>query len=107
MGRLKIVCPQNQQLVSVLSEALDPGEAGAIALAHELEADRLLIDERAGRRIAQDYGLKIRGLLGILINAKNQGLISKAEPLVTRLIDEAGFRVSPELRKRALREAGE
>jgi predicted nucleic acid-binding protein len=45
---------------------LDPGEAQAIALANELGADLILIDERKGRRVAKELGLKTVGTLTVL-----------------------------------------
>jgi predicted nucleic acid-binding protein len=106
-GWLEIQAPTNLQLLQVLSQTLDPGEAEAIALAVGLNADRLLIDERLGRRIAASYGLKLRGLLGILIHAKQQGLIPVLKPILDRLINQAGFRVSQALYDRTLQEVGE
>ena len=62
-------------LLQTLQSNLDAGEAEAITLALELSADRLLIDERRGRAIALQSGLKVTGLLGIVIAAKQQGLV--------------------------------
>ena len=45
---------------------LDPGERAAISLAHELIADFLLIDEKAGRRVAREHHLAVIGSLGVL-----------------------------------------
>jgi len=106
-GWLEIQASENFQLIQTLSQTLDPGEAAAIALAVEIKADRLLIDERLGRSIAIQHGLEIRGLLGILVNAKNQGLIPAVQPLLDRLISQAGFRVSQVLYDRTLQESGE
>ncbi|MGB3557770.1 MAG: DUF3368 domain-containing protein, partial [Geitlerinemataceae cyanobacterium] len=94
-------------LVNTLQIQLDPGEAEAISLALELNANRLLIDERLGRSIATQYGLKIRGILGLLINAKEQGLIQVLKPILDDLIDRAGFRVRQDLYDRILQEVGE
>jgi len=106
-GWLEVQVAQDFQLIWALEQTLDPGEAAAIALATELKADRLLIDERLGRRIAMQRGLKVRGILGIIVNAKNEGLLLAAKPLLDRLIHEAGFRVSRALYERTLQQAGE
>jgi uncharacterized protein len=66
-----------------------------------------LIDERLGRNVATQYGLNIRGILGILVNAKEQGIIPAAKPILDRLIHDAGFRVSQALCTRILQESGE
>lgn len=76
---------------------LDPGESEAIALALELRADLLLIDERRGRAEADRLGLKITGLLGILVVAKCRNLITAVKPLIDSMITTSEFRVSSAL----------
>ena len=86
---------------------LDAGEAEAIELAKELHADRLLMDERKGRRIAIQEGIPVIGLLGVIILAKKKGLIPSVGILLGRLESEAGFYLSSDLKAEALRTIGE
>jgi predicted nucleic acid-binding protein len=104
---IEMVQVTNQPLLASLRLDLDEGEAEAIALAVELGADLLLLDERRGRAVASRLGLKFIGLLGILIEAKHEGLIAAIQPILDDLITTAGFWISNQLYSRVLQEAGE
>ena len=84
---IEVSAPQ-QIPPSILDGGLDAGETEAIALALELHPDTLLMDERLGRRLAQRHGLAVTGLLGLLVLAKNSGLIIAVVPLIRELQDE-------------------
>ncbi len=104
-----IVCRDvgDPSVVTALESKLDRGEAEAIALAVELQADLLLMDERLGRAEAARFGLRFVGILGALIEAKAKGLLQQIEPLLDELQNDAGFRISEALRARVLQAAGE
>jgi predicted nucleic acid-binding protein len=98
---------RNQVLVRALLGELDHGEAEAIALAVEVQADVVLLDERRARRVATRLGLNVVGVLGVLVEAKHQALIPHLKPLLDDLITRAGFWVSPQLYERVLQAVGE
>jgi hypothetical protein len=85
---------------------LDRGEAEAIALALELDADLLIVDERLARRYAQHLDLQITGTLGILLKAKERGLVTEIRPLI-HLLRSNRIRLSEDVVQRALELAGE
>lgn len=97
----------NDALTAALQMELDVGEAETIALAVELKADLLLLDESLGRTLASRLGLKFIGLLGVLIEAKDRGLVPSIKPILDSLITKAGFWISDQLYARVLQEAGE
>lgn len=61
------------------------------------KADLVLMDERRGRVIADRFGLKVVGVLGILIEAKARGLLPAVGPVLDALLTVANFRVGPTL----------
>ena len=104
---LEIQAVQNQALVNELRTQINIGEAEAIALAVEVNAARLIIDERLGRQAAKDLGMRIIGVLGMLLLAKRQGLIGTVKPIVDNLINQANFRISSQLYADVLNAANE
>ncbi len=99
--------PTDERLVAELRKELDNGEAEAIALALELKAEALIIDELKGRNKAEEVGLKVIGLLGTLLEAKKRGLIPALQPLMTELTSKAGFKIHPALYQQVLKIADE
>lgn len=97
----------NEALVTALQLELDSGEAQAIALAIELKADLLLLDERRARTVASRFGIKFIGILGVLIESKHKGAISAVKPVLDDLILTAGFWVTQPLYTRILQTVGE
>lgn len=83
-----------------LAQVLDAGEAEAIALAEELQADLVLLDEREGRTIAAQRGLAVVGTVGILERAAARNLINLRDVL-ERLVS-TNFRIAPAVIQEAL-----
>jgi uncharacterized protein len=98
---------ENEALVTALLRDLDKGEAQTIALGIELNADLVLLDEREGRRQAKRFGLKVLGVVGILLAAKEKKFITLIQPELDALRQKAGFYVNEELVISILDLAGE
>jgi predicted nucleic acid-binding protein len=102
----KIDKPGEAHLAKANALSLDPGETAAIALYWEKSADFLLIDERKGRIIAAQNGIKIIGIAGILLAAKNKGLIEAVKPFLDLLLNSSYY-ISNTLYQTALKSAKE
>ena len=85
---------------------LDKGEAEVIVLANEINADLVIIDEKAGREYAEHFGIKLTGTIGVLLKAKELGIINKIEPLLTKM-KENGIWISQKFINKVLEIANE
>ncbi len=94
-------------LADLLGGQLDRGEAEAIAMAVEVRADWLLMDERDGRRVAARAGLRVVGVLGILLKARVDGRIGSLQKAVQKLRSEAHFFIREDLERQLLGSVGE
>lgn len=102
---IKIVEIKNKQIQSFLFD-LDEGEAEAIILAKEMNADLLVLDEKLGRQYAKKLNIKLTGTIGILLKAKDKGLINSVGILLNSLVEQ-GIWLNPKLVEKALELANE
>jgi uncharacterized protein len=86
--------------------ALHAGERGAIALALTHPGAWILLDDGPARKIARRLGLHVVGTLGVLVEAKRQGIVAEVRPLVERLVEQ-GLYLSQAVIDAALSAAGE
>ncbi len=106
-GFVDVVPVSDRMRIDTLTKELDLGEAETIALACELSADAVLVDEKRGRRVAGGLGLRVIGTVGILLRAKAENRIPAIKPLLESLTNELDFFLSPQLCADAIRIAGE
>ncbi len=98
---ITVTPPHDKKMVAALMEQLDLGESESIALAIETQAEYLLIDEFHGRQVAENLGIRIVGVLGVLIQAKKKNLIIDLEAEIEKLY-VIGFRLDRKLVKSVL-----
>jgi predicted nucleic acid-binding protein len=103
---IKIVPVKDSLAVDMMLGELDLGEAETIVLAREIGADWVLMDEKKGRRKLTQLGMPKIGTLGILLKAKQVGLLSTIQPEIARF-RQLGFSISPPVVEAVLRQAGE
>lgn len=115
-SRIEAALHQGWLVVRTLPEAArrlalpaesDPGESEALRLALHLGADKILLDDSMARAIALQMGLRMAGLLGELLFAKQSGRVASVAGEIRRLRSEARFFVSAEVEAVILSAAGE
>lgn len=92
--------------VQELGRLLDAGEVEAIVLAKQRAAQFLLIDDARGRVVARRRGLRVVGVPGVLLVAKEVGELGAVAPVMTELA-RIGYRLSDALVAAVLERAGE
>jgi uncharacterized protein len=103
---LRIQAPSVLPPASLLRRRLGDGEWEALALASELKADWIFLDDLPARRSAEASGLNVIGTIGTLVTAKRSGLLKSIRPELDALLRTAFF-LSAQLYDELLRVAGE
>jgi predicted nucleic acid-binding protein len=103
---IKTVPVEDRLAVDMLLGELDLGEAETIVLAREVGADWVLMDEKKGRRKLTQLDMPKIGTLGILMKAKQVGLLSTIQPDIVGL-RQLGFSISQSVVDAVLQRAGE
>lgn len=109
MPEWMIVSPLLEKAKSIakkLYKELDKGEAEAIALFKTIKADWLLIDDLKGRRYAKSLGLPVVGTAGLLIAAKQRGIIQQIKPIFD-VLKKHRYYLSDDILKKAIDLANE
>jgi predicted nucleic acid-binding protein len=103
---VKIVGVKDKDKQKILEIQVDKGEASALALALESPDSTLIIDDYKARKLAEKLELRYTGTIGVVIKAKLKGVIPSIKPLLYK-IKSTTFRLTDEVERQALREAGE
>ena len=96
----------NPNYETLLRGVVDPGEASTLALALEVDDPLVILDDRKAWGVAKEAGVPLTGTLGVILQAKNKGIVSEVAPVLERLMKE-GFWLSDELQSHLLKLAGE
>jgi len=105
-AKSRTVTVKNTSAITAFSLNLDPGESEAISLYLETGADYLLIDDKKGRIIAAKNGVRIIGTIGVLLLAKQKGVLTAVKPTLDILM-QTDFRISDILYQQILDRSGE
>lgn len=89
-----------------LSVVMDYGESESVILYEELHADYLLIDDNKARFIAESFDINCIGSIGLLVKAKQKGLINSLKPVFEKWLDHERY-FSKKLLNKILLQTGE
>ena len=103
---VKIIAVSDKTKQDLLEIQVDKGEASAIALALENENPILIIDDYKARRLASNLNLTHTGTIGVIVAAKQKGIIASIKPFL-KGIKATNFHISAELELQALMQTKE
>lgn len=90
----------------LLAAQIDMGEAAVIQTALDEAHDAVILDDLKARRIALTLGLQVTGTLGILLQAKQSGLLPSVRAAIT-ILEKRGMWIAPAMVAKAIHLAGE
>jgi uncharacterized protein len=97
--------PVSELAVPLVTD-LGPGETEVLMLAFELPEAVVVLDDALARNVAEALGFRLKGTLGLLLDAKRAGLLPAVGPLLDQL-QALRFRMAPRTRAAVLKLAGE
>lgn len=103
---IKVVKVKNSNYTKILEQFMDLGEASTIALNMETENSKMIIDDMKARKFSDKMNLNYTVTVGVLLKAKEQGVIKSVKTILT-LLKLNGFRISEEVERKAIITAGE
>ena len=103
---VEVVSVSDKSKQKLLEMQVNKGEASAIALALESDDSILIIDNFKARKLAHSLKLSHTGTIGVIIAAKQKGIISSIKPILEK-IKETNFYASADLELQALIQAKE
>ena len=98
--------PNDYHYQKILEMDLDKGEASAIALLLDMDDAIMIIDDLKGRKIAERLNLRYSGTFGLILKAKQIGIINSVKPILDK-IKKTNFRFSDKLFDLVIKQAGE
>ena len=90
----------------LISTQIDMGEASVIQTALDEAHDSVILDDLKARRVALSLGLQVTGTLGILLQARESGLLPSVKAAIS-ILEKRGMWIGPTLAAKAIRLAGE
>ncbi len=102
---IKIISVSTPEYLDLIVD-LGLGESEVLAIATYHPSALVILDDKLARRIAKMQGFRLTGTAGVLLRAKERGLIPALEPVIEKLLS-LNFRLKPELVKAILELAGE
>ncbi len=101
-----VISVKNNEIVTILNKDIDSGEAETIALAKQLNATVVIIDESAGYQIAKLFDLPVARTLSLLKVAKEKNIIQAISPILNEMVQKGRW-YSKIVVKKFLKSVGE
>jgi predicted nucleic acid-binding protein len=101
-----VIAPVPPVPAAIEQWGLGPGESAVLAVAHAKSGAIAILDDLAGRKCATALGIPVRGTLGIVLTAKQHGVIPLARPVMEDLL-RGGMYLSRSVLEAVLRRVGE